>query len=248
MSERENVRIDWSRGPVRCRGCKRMLRPRGRKPVGVWEGTIRAEARGRCPSCYRDEQTKKKIPAVVETLTAWSEFLWRWPIVAWGVPRAHMEVEAMADLMDHLEAMGWVLIRRPERLECIPGSEVLEWRVEVMEATSALRQALEARPATSVFSGRGQSWAFSRALLPEGVSLVHQELDIVADVAGVLRERGMVAVGAPERRPVAHGLSPVMRVRVPVRPATAAEALALGCVHVDVDAAMPADAGAEAAA
>ncbi|VEG28011.1 hypothetical protein [Actinomyces howellii] len=239
-----------------------MMRPIRRKPAGEWAGTVQAVGRGMCAACYEAVKRNAKsrgeaVSAVPSSALAGAtidtearpraSFVWQWPMVCPGVPSQHLEIEAMADLMDHLEAMGWLLSRSPQRLSR-PAGGGMAWLVHVEEAPLELRRALEARPETATIPTMRGSLVFARALLMEGVSIGHMEADIVADAAAKMRELGLIAIGRPVREGITHGLAPVMRVRIPVRQATPAEASALGHASADVDVVVPVASGEGVAA
>lgn len=48
------VHLDFSKGPVQCRGegCEKLLRPQKVKAKGVWAGTVLVAGRGMCSVCY----------------------------------------------------------------------------------------------------------------------------------------------------------------------------------------------------
>ena len=130
------VAPDWSDGPVECRECGRPMRPgrRRREETGVWAGTVRYGAGGRCSTCYRRvgppwaeagapssdraaEQRRRpasggsavvSAPAVGEPLTM------RWRLPPGDEPLAHRELEALAALAGHLRERGLVLCARPQ--------------------------------------------------------------------------------------------------------------------------------------
>lgn len=127
--------LDWSDGPIACAVCGRPLRPahmREADAVGVWAGTLRHEGGGRCATCYkrsgpgtpppeppdRVAEQRAHRPASARTTTAVTPPVGESITVVWealdaDLPLAHQEMEAMAELADHLRARGLVLCARP---------------------------------------------------------------------------------------------------------------------------------------
>ena len=130
------IKIDWAGGPVPCRLCGRKLRPRAMAParaVGVWADTVRHESGGLCGACRqktgpkpppppplparateRGERSPASVrPAMVGSPTVGSPLTLVWEALEADLPLAHQEMEAMAELADHLRARGLVLCARP---------------------------------------------------------------------------------------------------------------------------------------
>lgn len=125
--------LDWSDGPIACRECGRPTRPsylREADAVGVWEGAVRYAGAGKCGACYRrhsrrpeppppdrvaeqrahrpaSARTTAVTPPVGESITV------VWEALDADLPLAHQEMEAMAELADHLRERGLVLCARP---------------------------------------------------------------------------------------------------------------------------------------
>lgn len=127
--------LDWSDGPIACRECGRPLRParmREADAVGAWAGTLRHEGGGRCATCYkrsgpgapppeppdRVAEQRAHRPASARRATAVTPPVGESITVVWealdaDLPLAHQEMEAMAELADHLRERGLVLCSRP---------------------------------------------------------------------------------------------------------------------------------------
>lgn len=126
--------LDWSDGPIACRECGRPTRPsylREADAVGVWEGAVRYAGAGKCGACYRRHSRRPEPPppdrvaeqrahrpASARTTTAVTPPVGESITVVWealdaDLPLAHQEMEAMAELADHLRARGLVLCARP---------------------------------------------------------------------------------------------------------------------------------------
>ena len=78
------------------------------------------------------------------------------------------------------------------------------------------------RPArvADVAVGKRRSW--SGAMLPGTIPLAHQEVEAVADLADMLRDRGLVLLSRPSVT-VHHGPRPTMELAFFARPAADAE-------------------------
>lgn len=126
--------LDWSDGPIACRECGRPTRPsylREADAVGVWEGAVRYAGAGKCGACYRRHSRRPEPPppdriaeqrahrpASARTTTAVTPPVGESITVVWealdaDLPLAHQEMEAMAELADHLRERGLVLCARP---------------------------------------------------------------------------------------------------------------------------------------
>lgn len=126
--------LDWSDGPIACRECGRPTRPsylREADAVGVWEGAVRYAGAGKCGACYRRHSRRPEppppdrvaeqrahLPASARTTTAVTPPVGESITVVWealdaDLPLAHQEMEAMAELADHLRERGLVLCARP---------------------------------------------------------------------------------------------------------------------------------------
>lgn len=126
--------LDWSDGPIACRECGRPTRPsylREADAVGMWEGAVRYAGAGKCGACYRRHSRRPEPPppdrvaeqrahrpASARTTTAVTPPVGESITVVWealdaDLPLAHQEMEAMAELADHLRERGLVLCARP---------------------------------------------------------------------------------------------------------------------------------------
>ena len=126
--------LDWSDGPIACRECGRPTRPsylREADAVGVWKGAVRYAGAGKCGACYRRHSRRPEPPppdrvaeqrahrpASARTTTAVTPPVGESIAVVWealdaGLPLAHQEMEAMAELADYLRERGLVLCARP---------------------------------------------------------------------------------------------------------------------------------------
>lgn len=125
--------LDWSDGPIACRECGRPTRPsylREADAVGVWEGAVRYAGAGKCGACYRRHSRRPEpppdrvaeqrahLPASARRTTAVTPPVGESITVVWealdaDLPLAHQEMEAMAELADHLRERGLVLCARP---------------------------------------------------------------------------------------------------------------------------------------
>ena len=129
--------IDWTHGPIPCRACGKSLRPRTIRPaeaVGVWAGTVRHESGGMCGACRqrigpgkpprpapqavqaterRTRHSASTRPQMVGSPTVGTPLTLVWEALDADLPLAHQEMEAMAELADHLRARGLVLCARP---------------------------------------------------------------------------------------------------------------------------------------
>lgn len=125
--------LDWSDGPIACRECGRPTRPsylREADAVGMWEGAVRYAGAGKCGACYRRHsrrpgpppdrvaEQRAHLPASARRTTAVTPPVGESITVVWealdaDLPLAHQEMEAMAELADHLRERGLVLCARP---------------------------------------------------------------------------------------------------------------------------------------
>lgn len=125
--------LDWSDGPIACRECGRPTRPsylREADAVGVWEGAVRYAGAGKCGACYRRHSRRPEPPpdrvaeqrahlpasarrATVVTPPVGESITVVWEALDADLPLAHQEMEAMAELADHLRERGLVLCARP---------------------------------------------------------------------------------------------------------------------------------------
>lgn len=126
--------LDWSDGPIACRECGRPTRPsylREADAVGVWEGAVRYAGAGKCGACYRRHSRRPEPPppdrvaeqrahrpasarrATAVTPPVGESITVVWEALDADLPLAHQEMEAMAELADHLRARGLVLCARP---------------------------------------------------------------------------------------------------------------------------------------
>lgn len=125
--------IDWSRGPVPCAGCGRLLRPTHiHAGKAGWEHTTAYGSQGECITCTRrrrrDEaqaaqreearaaaQEQPAPPTLRRLASLGREVTWPWRITPGGVSMIQQELEALADLADQLRREGLVAMSRPRR-------------------------------------------------------------------------------------------------------------------------------------
>ncbi|MBW3068942.1 hypothetical protein GZ998_05370 [Actinomyces sp. 594] len=116
-----------------------MLRPRQAPAAGVWAGTVAHRAKGLCQACY----TRLLAEEAVEEPPAWRlTFCYR---LSPDLSVVQQEAEAIAALVEHLHAIGAVLVRRPEQQPHThkPGS-ALVFNCLVRDCTDVERRAIRA--------------------------------------------------------------------------------------------------------
>lgn len=144
------VTIDWSNGPRPCSRCDRPMRPRGKKADGRWRGTIQHQGHGLCPNCSTHRVREDEAVAAATGTTTLTKvkgragtYVWAYPL-AQGIPLAHLDLEARADLADLLRREHLLLtgIQRREVLHQ-PGGALLVLTLTVTPATRPQMRALQ---------------------------------------------------------------------------------------------------------